>query len=48
MYSSITTGAVHGIDSYLMQVETDISEGLPSFNMVGFMSGEVGTAAHNS
>ena len=41
MYSSITTGAVHGIDSYLMQVETDISDGLPSFNMVGFMSGEV-------
>ena len=41
MYSSITTGAVHGIDSYLIQVETDISDGLPSFNMVGFMSGEV-------
>ncbi len=41
MYSTITTGAVHGIDSYLMQVETDISDGLPSFNMVGFMSGEV-------
>ena len=41
MYSSITTGAVHGIDSYLMQVETDISDGLPSFNMVGFVSSEV-------
>ena len=41
MYSNITTGAVHGIDSYLIQVETDISDGLPSFNMVGFMSGEV-------
>ena len=41
MYSSITTGAVHGIDSYLIRVETDISDGLPSFNMVGFMSGEV-------
>ncbi len=41
MYSSITSGAVHGIDSYLMKVETDISDGLPSFNMVGFMSGEV-------
>ena len=41
MYSSITSGAVHGIDSYLLQVETDISDGLPSFNMVGFMSGEV-------
>ena len=42
MYSSIMSGAVHGIDSYLMQVETDISDGLPSFNMVGFMSSEVG------
>ena len=41
MYSSITTGAVHGIDSYLIRVETDISDGLPSFNMVGFMSSEV-------
>lgn len=41
MYSSILTGAVHGIDSYLMKVETDISNGLPSFNMVGFMSGEM-------
>jgi len=41
MYSSIITGAVHGIDSYLMKVETDISNGLPSFNMVGFMSGEM-------
>lgn len=41
MYSSITTGAIRGIDSYLMQVETDVSDGLPSFNMVGFMSGEV-------
>lgn len=41
MYSSITTGAVHGIDSYLMKIETDISNGLPSFNMVGFMSGEM-------
>lgn len=41
MYSIIITGAVHGIDSYLMRVETDISNGLPSFNMVGFMSGEM-------
>ncbi len=45
MYSNITTGAVHGIDSYLIQVETDISDGLPSFNMVGFMSGEVREAS---
>ncbi len=41
MVSSVTSGAVHGITSYLMQVEVDVSDGLPGFNMVGFMSGEV-------
>lgn len=41
MFSSIYSGAVHGISSYLMQVEVDVSDGLPGFNMVGFMSGEV-------
>ncbi len=41
MFSSIMSGAVHGISSYLMQVEVDVSDGLPGFNMVGFMSGEV-------
>lgn len=41
MFSSVYTGAVSGINSYLMQVETDIADGLPSFTMVGFLSGEV-------
>ncbi len=41
MFSSVTSGAVSGITSYLMQVEVDVSDGLPSFSMVGFMSGEV-------
>ena len=41
MFSSVVSGAVHGISSYLMQVEVDVSSGLPGFNMVGFMSGEV-------
>lgn len=41
MFSSVTSGAVGGIASYLMQVEVDVSDGLPSFNMVGFMSGDV-------
>ncbi len=41
MFSSVTSGAVGGIASYLMQVEVDVTDGLPSFNMVGFMSGEV-------
>ena len=41
MFSSVTSGAVGGIASYLMQVEVDVTDGLPSFNMVGFMSGDV-------
>ncbi|SCY08800.1 YifB family Mg chelatase-like AAA ATPase [Butyrivibrio sp. INlla14] len=41
MFSSIFSGAVHGISSYLLQVEVDVSDGLPGFSMVGFMSGEV-------
>ncbi len=41
MFSSITSGAVNGISSYLMQVEVDVSDGLPCFSMVGFLSGEV-------
>ena len=41
MYSTVMTGAVHGIGSYLMRVETSISNGLPAFQMVGNMSGEV-------
>ncbi len=45
MYSSITTGAVFGIQSYLIKVETDISPGLPMFTMVGFLGYEVKEAA---
>ena len=43
MYSRVITGAVHGISSYLLQVETNITSGLPSFHMVGFMSSEIET-----
>ncbi|MCR5670131.1 MAG: YifB family Mg chelatase-like AAA ATPase [Butyrivibrio sp.] len=45
MFSSVTSGAARGVSPYLMQVEVDVSEGLPGFNMVGFMSGEVKEAA---
>ena len=41
MYSKVTTGAVRGVGSYLLRVETNISNGLPAFSMVGFMSSEV-------
>ena len=41
MFSSVIAGAVYGIEPYLMRVETDISGGLPSFSMVGFLGREV-------
>lgn len=41
MYSTIISGGVRGIYSYLIQVEVDISQGLPSFDMVGLLGSEV-------
>lgn len=41
MFSSITSGAVHGIGSCLIQVEVDVSKGLPCFQMVGLLGSEV-------
>lgn len=35
MYSTIYTGGLHGMESYLARVEVDISRGLPGFEMVG-------------
>ncbi|WP_408071769.1 YifB family Mg chelatase-like AAA ATPase [Butyrivibrio sp. JL13D10] len=45
MFITVVSGAVKGIMPYLMQVEVDTSDGLPMFNMVGFVSGEVREAA---
>lgn len=41
MFSTITTGSIHGIDSILTQVEVDIVRTMPAFDMVGMLSGEV-------
>ena len=41
MFSTITSGTVCGIGSHLIQVEVDISKGLPCFQMVGLLSSEV-------
>lgn len=41
MFTTITSGALHGIDSYLVSVEVSITEGLPCFEMVGFLGSEV-------
>ena len=41
MFSTITTGSIHGISAILTQVEVDIARTLPAFDMVGMLSGEV-------
>ncbi len=41
MYSTVISGGLRGIYSYLVQVEVDISQGLPGFEMVGYLGSEV-------
>lgn len=41
MFSTILSGAVYGIRSYLVQVEVDLPSGLPCFAMVGSLGSEV-------
>lgn len=38
MYSVIKTAVVCGFESLPVQVETDVSDGMPSFDMVGFLT----------
>lgn len=41
MYSKITTAMHYGLNSLPINVEADIGEGLPCFDMVGFLASEV-------
>lgn len=41
MFSIVHSGGLSGIHSYLANIEVDVSSGLPAFNMVGRLSGEV-------
>ena len=41
MYSIVSTAIVCGIQSILVQVEADVCDGMPSFEMVGVLSSEV-------
>lgn len=41
LYSIVRTAIVHGIESVPVYVEADVSDGLPMFEMVGFLSAEV-------
>lgn len=41
MFSRVYSGGLMGIDGYLVQVEADVSDGLPGFYMVGYLASEV-------
>ena len=45
MFSSVTSGTNYGLKSYLINVEVDLSQGLPCMVMVGSLSGEVKESA---
>ena len=41
MFASVLSAAIMGMDVHPIQVEADISDGLPTFTMVGFPSAQV-------
>lgn len=41
MFSKTFGAAIQGIDAILIQVEADVSDGLPGFELVGFLASEV-------
>lgn len=41
MFSTVTTGCIHGIGCIMTQVEVDIVKTMPAFDMVGMLSAEV-------
>ena len=41
MVAKVYTGTTNGIEGILVCVEADISDGLPSFDMVGYLGAEV-------
>ncbi len=41
MFSNVFSGGLLGMEGYLVQVEADVSDGLPGFHMVGYLASEV-------
>lgn len=44
MYSTVLSGAVRGVESYLVKIEVDIAQGMPGIQMVGYLGSEVAEA----
>ena len=41
----VNSAVIQGVEAKMIQVEADVSNGLPVFHMVGYLSGEVREAA---
>ena len=41
MFCSVLSGGIRGIESFPVHVETDISSGMPCFDIVGYVGSEV-------
>jgi magnesium chelatase family protein len=41
MLAQVTSAAIHGVESYLVRVEVNLSPGIPSFSVVGLAEGAV-------
>ncbi len=41
MFSKVYSGALNGIDAYVVDVEVDVSQGLPAFDIVGLPSSSI-------
>ena len=41
MFSRVISAAVYGIDAYIVNVETDVGFGLPTFDMSGALGSKV-------
>lgn len=41
MFSSVISAAINGVESRIISVEADVSDGLPGFSMVGYLASEV-------
>ena len=41
MFSKVNSFGIHGVEGFPVTVEADLSDGLPAFILVGYLSGEV-------
>lgn len=45
MFSKVWSAALRGVEAYLVRVEADVNDGMPQFQMVGYLASEVREAS---